>query len=462
MSVLHQQYPTAVPSGYNAHTRDPYTLPHGAHAAARAAGAASTHGKLHKRANSASSIHSPASPQSDAFSFKRSDTPRVTYEESVDEYNLTNTMSSIAKPAATKIKPYLRKLSLKDANTLDLSRPAAENESLAGLGIHDYGTGSRSVSDVSFAHATSRTRHNRSMSATSQFSTASGGLRQPTAAYVHPMRQTPRPYTPPISKSYSASNLVGEDVDEAEDIVAGQDMMYRSRTFDVNRRSRSPSAPPPNTLPPLPPLQIPSIPSSASMTRLGSHSQTSLHSSTPTGRPRKSTVASIETCTSTSSRPSVDKAFSFIRGRDAPVDPESRAASIRAARIAYKEKEEAKDRKAEKEALKKQDKDSRKLAKREYRQRSKSTVDERRTRTRTLSGSETVGSAPVGGRKYSDYTPAHTLSLPAYVPTGAPPRGPRAQPERSSRKKASSGWLSFITWLRTRLLKLGRKLHLAS
>jgi hypothetical protein len=57
-----------------------------------------------------------------------------------------------------KIKPYLRKLSLKEENAarVDLSKSYAENEALTGLGIHDF-SGSpilagtpRNASDVRF------------------------------------------------------------------------------------------------------------------------------------------------------------------------------------------------------------------------------------------------------------------------------------------------------------------------
>ncbi len=45
----------------------------------------------------------------------------------------------------TKVKPILRKLTQSEKNSLDLDRPAAEQD---GLGIYDYGIGSRSSHDV--------------------------------------------------------------------------------------------------------------------------------------------------------------------------------------------------------------------------------------------------------------------------------------------------------------------------
>src|ERR1700728_235167 len=197
----------------------------------------SAHGKLHKRGNSVNNSLSPLSSDVSSFSFKRSDTPKVTYEQPFSE-----TWNEPARPAPSvsnplKIKPYLRKLSVKDSNALDLSRPAAENESLAGLGIHEYGGNARSASDVNFSPISGRSRHHRSTSNTSQFSTSSS-LQRPTVPYMHPMRQTPRPYTPPISKSSPAS-IIGSDAEEADDILSDEELRYRQHMFDPARRSGS-------------------------------------------------------------------------------------------------------------------------------------------------------------------------------------------------------------------------------
>ena len=83
------------------------------------------HARLHKRGHSASSsLASPLSPVADsgAFTFSRSDTPRTTtIEESWPETpHHTATAMSASTNNPLKIKPYLRKLSSKDANSLDL------------------------------------------------------------------------------------------------------------------------------------------------------------------------------------------------------------------------------------------------------------------------------------------------------------------------------------------------------
>ncbi|KAF2429461.1 hypothetical protein EJ08DRAFT_280026 [Tothia fuscella] len=418
----------------------------------------STHAKLHKRGRSGSSITPPPLPTTTEFypfSFAPGDGRKVTYsDEALQESFRSGTPNNAP---ALKFKPYLRKLAPKDGHKIDLSRPAAENERLAGLGVHDFYSGPKSLSDVTFTPVNGRAKHNRSTSNNSQFSTASS-LQRPTAPYAHPMRQTPRPYTPPIAKSYTTSMIGSEISDEALDIMSEDEYRYRQRIFDGSRRSDSISSIP--TQPP--PLHIHT---SGSLTRLnGNQSQSSLPSAMSINRSRGDTVRSIDTV-SPSSRTSMEKAVSFARSaKDDPFDPASRAASIRAARIAYNEKEAEKDRRAEKEALKRSIEETRKKAKKEDRQRRKSdAVEDKRLRSRsdlTTSNSEKVDFV---GKAYNDFTPAHSRSLPAHVPTTAQqrPQIPRSE-TRSSRHSAKSTWVGFLAWFRTRLLRLGKKLHMTS
>ncbi|KAF2789673.1 hypothetical protein K505DRAFT_204046, partial [Melanomma pulvis-pyrius CBS 109.77] len=406
--------------------------------------------RLHKRGNSASSITSPLSPSSDpsAFTFSRSETPKVTYEEP---------WSGPARPmpAATSskmeinIKPYLRKLSSKDTNALDLSRPAAENEGLAGLGISEYGGYSKSVSDVNFAPVNGRNRqqHNRSTSNTSQFSTTSS-LQRPTAPYMPSIRQTPQPYTPPISKSTPAS-VMGSD-HEADDILTDEEFRLRQNAFDPARRSGSLSSAPGVS----PALRIHTTGSS---TRLGgsySQSAVSLTSPVAAARSRGDTLKSIDTATSPSSRTSFDKAFGFIRGgREEPVDAASRAASIRAARQAFQEKEEAKERKYGKEASKQAERDYRKQHKRRE---SESHEGKEHNRARSISDSndKSTPRPSVGGRQYSDHRQAHTRTLPNHVVLVDREKTNGAVPQVTKSRAAKGRWLRFVTWLKTRLLRL--------
>jgi hypothetical protein len=424
------------------------------------------HGRLHKRGHSGSSVSPPPVPYSPPYSPpltaepypyhhpRKPDSRKVSYEDQLDDSRLGH-----APANSFKIKPYLRKMSTKDEIKIDLSRPAAENEGLAGLGIHDLNP-SRSASDVNFVPISSTRggRHNRSTSGNSQFSSTSA-LQRPSAPYTHPLRATPRPYTPPITKSYTTSVIGSEGSDEATDIMSEDEFRLHQRMFDPTLRSDSVSSIP--TAPP--PLHIHT---SGSLTRLNNPSQSSIPSSMPTGRSRGATLQSLESCGSPSSRPSMDKALGFIRSprSDEPVDPASRAASIRAARIAYNEREEAKARQAEKEELKRLDRENKRRGKKEERQRRKSDADERRKRARANSSNEKLNDASSFiGKSYNETTPAHIRSLPAHV--GAPPT-PSAIPTRSpadgfkKKKAARSGWLAFMAWFRTRLLRLGTILHL--
>ena len=401
--------------------------------------------RLHKRGNSASSISSPLSPPTDvnAFTFNRSETPKVTYEEPWTTEPTRPMPITHHSKKDLKIKPYLRKLSSKDANALDLSRPAAENEGLAGLGISEYGGYSPAVSDVNFTPVNGRTRlpHNRSTSNTSQFSTNSS-LQRPTVPYMPSIRQTPQPYTPPISKSTPAS-VMGSEVEVEDDVILSDDeFRLRQNASDPARRSGSLSSAPGVS----PTLRIHTTGSS---TRLGgsySQSAVSLTSPVAPSRSRGDTLKSVDTTTSPSSRTSFDKAFGFIRGpRDEAVDPASRAASIRAARMAFQEKEQAKERKYGKESLKQAEKNVRKQHKRHE-------SDARRS----VSDANEAMATPrpsIGGRQYSDHRQAHTRTLPKHV-VSVDGEKYNAVPQVTKSRAAKGRWLRFLAWLKTRLLRL--------
>lgn len=404
--------------------------------------APSSHARLHKRAHSASSLTSPRSPASNsgAFTFNRSETPKVTYEEPASWNEAQLPMPAATSSNPLKIKPYLRKLGSKDnSNGLDLSRPAAENEGLAGLGITEYGGYSRSVADVTFTPVNGRHRHARSTSNTSQFSTSSGGLQRPTP--LPPIRQTPQPYVPPVSKSTPPSVMESEH--EGDDIMTDEEFRRRQSAYDPSRRSGSLSSAPGTSL---------RIHTNNSSTRLaGSYSQSSISLTSPVGhsRARGDTLKSIDTTTSPSSRTSFDHASRFVRGgRDSPVDAASRAASIRAARLKFEEDQRAKERKYEKEASRQAEREYRKLVKKEEHQTRISDTQDRDTI------SEKQSRPSVGGRQYSDHRQAHTNSLPKYVPTVDLEKQSGPAPQVTKSRAAKGTWLRFITWLKTRFLRM--------
>jgi hypothetical protein len=363
-------------------------------------------------------------------------------------------------PAATsssshqlKIKPYLRKLSSKETTGLDLSRPAAEND-LTGLGISEYGAYSRSISDVTFTPVNGRHRHNRSTSSTSHFSTSSGpGLQRPTP--LPAIRQTPEPYSLPITAS-SPPSVLGSEY-EGDDIMSDEEVRLRQGACDPARRSGSISSAQGTSL---------RIHTNNSSTRLaGSYSHSSVSLTSPVGiaRSRGDTLKSIDTTTSPSSRTSFDQTCRFIRGgRESPVDPTTRAASIRAARLKFEEEQRAKERKYEKEAHKQQERDYRKqLKKEEYQRRISETSDRTEfKRSRTVSDDYEKAPRPsVGGLEYSDHREAHSNALPKLVTTVDPEKAvPMSAAPKVTKSRAAKGrWLRFVTWLKTRLLRMSGK-----
>lgn len=410
----------------------------------------SRHARLHRRGNSASSLTSPLSPGQLSFS-----PPGVTYEEPWTTDMARPTLASASHSSQKKIKPYLRKLS-KDHDDLDLSRPAAENERLAGLGISEYGGYQRSVGDVNFAPVKPRS-HARSTSNTSQFSTSSS-LHRPMPA----IRPPPRPYTPPMSKSTPASVLLNADND-SDTIMTDDEVRLRQAAYDPARKSGSLSS----STPAAPPLRIQTTGSSSFLAGSYSQSTVSLTSPIAQSRSRGDTVKSNDT-TSPSSRTSFDKAFGFIRpGRDSPaLDPQSRAASIRAARQAFEEKEAAKERKYDREAHKQVERETRKQVKKEEREARKSESYEKK-RSRSISDSTTYErpSRPsVGGRQYSDHREAHKSTLPNVVSSVDPEKygyssGYGPTPKVTKSRQAKGRWLRFLIWFRTRILRIQTNLN---
>ncbi|KAJ9632098.1 hypothetical protein H2203_000499 [Taxawa tesnikishii (nom. ined.)] len=394
---------------------------------AMSAKSTSSHGKLHKRAGSASSV-SLTSPSSVPYALH-------------DAFP-TDTSSSPQKTTSTqKIKPYLRKMSLKDEDQgrLDLSRPAAENEKLAGLGMNDLGS-SRSASDLAYLASGRRSlNHNRTASVNSQISSQSF---RPTEPFVHPMRQRPRPYTPP-SYAHSAAD---EEGDESTDVVPTEDLYSIGRP-DLepwrSRRSMSVSSTP--QVMPTPLSQSHTADSMTNLTKNANASQSNLsirsaksakssrsnnQSATRGTRSRGNTNRSLDLGTSPSSRTSFDKAFAFLSSHTSRTsegeDAATREAKIRAARRAYEEKEAAKDRKIEKEEAKRRDAEEAKRLRKDERQRRRSEASGG-NRKKSLSltagiagsrpdlnekGNEAAAADAVAGREYERHAPVHVRSLP--------------------------------------------------
>jgi hypothetical protein len=304
--------------------------------------------RLHKRGSSTSSSPALGPPSTLRGSIDAFTTPFATYEEPSSAHSAAST---------PKLKPYLRKTSSSkdDQGKLDLSRSTTENEGLAGLGIQDIGA--RTASDVSFSNPKRRTTsHSRTVSGCSSVSNGSGSFK-PTHPFIHPMRQTPRPYTPPIPTHSSTSSLNDDEADESSDVVDDEFKLgngYRSR------RSMSISSTP--QIAPTPLSQshtaldlgmVPKLTSNVSQSNLSTLSTKSGSSPPKQSRSRGESTISEDQAISPSARTSIDKAFSFV-SRKSDLELTSRDERIREARRKFEEKEAEKNRKAEKEAYKKQ------------------------------------------------------------------------------------------------------------
>ncbi|KAJ5121176.1 uncharacterized protein N7515_009137 [Penicillium bovifimosum] len=298
------------------------------------------------------------------------------------------------------IKPILRKLSRDDApsTSIDLSRSSTEQD---GLGIYMNFERDRQRSGSLTGGTFKRTPsglHNRSTSGTSHGSGSS--VSKPGSQYVHPMRQTPRAYTPPLGQSYQESSHDSEELDESPE----------SEPTSI-RETRAASG---SALPRLS-LQI----QDDSFTRLSGVSQTNV-----TSRPSFGYSRETDGTASPMSRTSLD--FVFRTRTRTSTDPISRAATVQAARQAFEEKEAAKIRRLEKQQIKAEERGSRRRLKRNMPQEDHE--------------------SPLQSREEISEKPRSTAHG-------------NEKPSVSWKSQSKSTWVLFMTWLRTRVFKLRRKIR---
>ncbi|KAJ5355770.1 hypothetical protein N7517_010379 [Penicillium concentricum] len=299
------------------------------------------------------------------------------------------------------IKPILRKLSRDDppSTSIDLSRSSTDQE---GLGIYMNFERERprsgSLTGVTFKRTPSGL-HNRSTSGTSQFSNGSGSTAsKPGSQYVHPMRQTPRAYTPPLGQSYEESSHDSDELAESPE--------SEPASIPETRTSSGPALPRLS-------LQI----QDDSFTRLPGISQTNV-----TSRPSFGYSRETDGTASPMSRTSLD--FVFRSRTRTSTDPISRAATVQAARQAFEDKEAAKNRRLEKQQIKAEERGSRRRLKRHM--------------------SEDPES-PVQSREEISEKPQRSVHV-------------TQEPSASWKSQSKSTWVLFMTWLRTRVFKLRRKI----
>ncbi|PGH11719.1 hypothetical protein AJ79_04742 [Helicocarpus griseus UAMH5409] len=307
------------------------------------------------------------------------------------------------------IRSHLKRSTNGGSTSIDLDRSALENE---GLGIYTNLERDRRYADNSLSRRGASTSHNRSTSGTSQYSgVTSNSLHKPGSQYVHPMRQTPRPYTPPIAHSYQNSVMGSEHSADAGKFSTDLDdvtSIHRELFVPI---SSGPSAE-------TKPYQI----QTSSMTNV------TIPSSLNHTRESYETVSPL-------SRSSLDFAFrSRVRTN---TDPAARVAAVQAARQAFEDKEAAKNRKLEKQSMKAYDRQLRRQEKKEQPLSTSSSQDAAPTEKRTSFG---------GGRRPLNEKSAKSSSEYSHNNISRSFESPK------------SAWVLFITWLRTKLFKMGRKL----
>ncbi len=390
------------------------------------------HGKLHKRGTSASAAQSALTPTFDM----NQRFPDLTIPPSVysDQASVSSPRSGVKK--RVKIRPMLRKLSSSDVNSIDLSRSAAENEGLGIFGPSDLGSDGRTSADVL------RGYHHRS---NSQVSTTTSSSTHPTITqYVHPFRQTPRPYTPPLATSYQTS-LDSEPTD-AGPVSASSDALDFDSYYGQPVSSTS-YAPLPSSRRIPPPLHI----RTHSSSRLTSSSQTNLPG-TPSSLRQQTSTKPLDTMLP-SGRSSLETVFRKRSRANTATSPETEAAeyAARTATVAhlrreFNDREEAKQLRYQEAEARAQAKEIGKKQKREESQTRKSEAKERKRAKSNAASEKTIPMA--------DYDTAQPFILP--------PSHEFVQPRRRGATGASAGkgilnrWQLFMFKLRTAWLKLLR------
>lgn len=397
---------------------------------------ASSHGRLHKRGNSASASQIHVTSVIDSTSTKSNVNPldALTPLNTSLEHCSTAAVNHVSKPRVM-MKPLLRKLSAPEPNAIDLSRSLAENE---GLGIYTASDiiGTRYSEDAENARYGGY--HNRNASDHSYTSTMSAPAHRFGTQYVHPMKQVPRPYTPPMGPSYSNS-LEGRT--EAVGSLQGSS---EANLPNLSREVQSYLSPP--TLRAITPaLNNPP----GSYTHFANLSQTNLPA-TPSSLRFHTDFIEARDRRLPSARSSLESAFR-IRNR-AQTDPVAQAATVAALRQKFNEKEAAKD-------LKYQQADARKREKREEEERRKSEGINRKRAKSNNTASEKSAMDPV-----AEHDRPSVTVLFGETASGRPSQTRRRPMDQAgaATKAVQSQWSLFWFRCKTMWLKLKRKVSRSS
>lgn len=308
-------------------------------------------------------------------------------------------------------RPLPKKTSLDDAPSMTLinsSRSVGERD---GLGIHT--TTERGRQCDLFTGSKESDYHNRLSSGTNQITACNTSTRRPVSKYIHSSRQAPRTYAH-MGQSYQPSLSIS-DGSEDRDSIEGESLARSSSdTFHPFVRAQAPRLS----------LQI----HDGSSTPLPTISQTNVTGRSSFGYARDNGSA-LDT-PSPISRSSLD--FVFRSKTRTSVDPVSRAATIQAARQAFEEKEEAKNRKLEQQQMKEEEKQTRRREQQYWR------TSMRDDEMHSSTPEEKTGTAEM-------------------------PRATTASQQQSTLKswksQSKNTWMIFIIWLRTRIFKLRRRIR---
>ncbi|KAL3472409.1 hypothetical protein BJX99DRAFT_215296 [Aspergillus californicus] len=332
--------------------------------------------------------------------------------------------------AKVQIKPLLKRASRDDSPTtsIDIPRSSLDQD---GLGI--YTSYERdSVQNDLYKFPTRRKLpdfHRRSTSGTSQLSTASSSsIWKPGSQYVHPMRLAPRAYTPPLA-AHSCQNSYFESDGSLKGEIAEGDLLTQSNLENNDQYAQASSVSRPRLS-----LHI----QDNSFSVLPGASQTNITGRTSFGYSRDN-GSTLDT-TSPTSRSSLD--FVFRSRTRTSMDPVSRAATIQAARQAFEEKEAAKNRKFEQQQLKAEERHNKRQEKQGHRT------------------SISLGDGHIQEKGYEQDTSKNSKNISEQEPPHRSHSTKRPSPDSENwRFQSKSTWMLFLTWLRTRIFKFGRRVR---
>lgn len=342
----------------------------------------------------------------------------------------------------------LRKLTQSEKNSLDLDRPAEQQDA---FGIYDFGT-ARSAHDVSFSQIGRRGYHARSTSGASQFSTATTGSGARAGSFVHPFQQTPRPYTPPpATTSYQDSLRESEHSNNHSPALTEDDEQLQHKFRSTSNLSNHTPSLTGNTSPIIgsqPLLRIQTKQTSSSRLALAA-SHTSLSNSLALS---PDVTSAIDTMSPTSGiRTSMEKGFR-IRSRS-EVDTRARSETVQEARRKFQEKEQAKDEKAAREEIRAMEKRNQKEARQIERGHRRSSASSGTRNKRSKSDLATHEKDGFIGREYGSVP----FETPSYNMDGFEQRQRSNTGFSNTKKKTHNMFTKALMWIRTRFIRMGGK-----